>query len=60
MKKEIFIYWKWKDAKTYSKSWVQDVVETHTGTMLELTESTWYSAYPTRVLAKDIDILEAK
>jgi len=55
--KGTFIYWKWKDAKTFSKAYVQEVIQTTSGTLLELTDSSWYSQYPKRVLEKDVDIL---
>ena len=57
MKQETFIYWKWKDSKTYFYSYIQKLVEVTDGTLLELTDSTWFSSNPTRVLLKDIDVL---
>ena len=57
MKKETFIYWKWKNNNTYTKSYVQEIISTNEGNMLELADSTWWTNHPTRVLEKDIDIL---
>jgi len=61
MSKEIknkFILWKRKDADTYNKSYVQDIVETNEGKfILELADGAWGTRYPTRVDAGSIDIL---
>ena len=57
MKKETFIYWKWKKNNTYTKTYVQEIISTNEGNMLELADSTWWTNHPTRVLEKDIDIL---
>ena len=59
--KGTMILWKHKANNTYSKSYVQDVVETNEGkTILELADGTWYTAYPTRIEAEIIDILTLK
>lgn len=59
--KETFILWKRKENNTYSKSYVQDVIETNEGkTILELSDGTWYTSYPTRIETQTIDILTLK
>ena len=62
IKQGTFIFWKHKDncSKSYSESYVQSVIDTDGGILLELTDSTWWTKYPIRVLAKDIDILTKK
>ncbi len=58
MKKGEWIYWRWKkDGKTFSKSKIQDKIETDQGTLLELGDELWTS-YPNRVLLKEIDLLK--
>ena len=59
--KGTFILWRDKGQNTYSKSYVQDMVETNEGkTILELSDGSWYTAYPTRIEAETIDILTLK
>ena len=56
-----FILWKYKDHKTYSKKYVQDVVETIEGkTILEFSDGDFYTAYPLMVCTDAIDILIPK
>ena len=54
--KETFILWKHKEENTYRKS-----VETNENkTILELSDGSFYTAYPTRIEARDVDILTLK
>jgi len=57
VKKGTWLYWKWPDASTYSKSYIQDIIETKEGLLLEISDSQWWTNYPTRILAKDIIIV---
>lgn len=58
MEKGQWIYWRWKlDGKTFSKSKIQDIVNTSNGPLLELGDDLWTN-YPTRVLVKEIDIVD--
>lgn len=57
IKKGGFIYWKYKGKDAYIQSYVQDVIKTDKGFLLELTDSSWWTNYPTRILQDDIDIL---
>jgi len=59
IKPKTWIYWKWRDDshKTYSKSWVQDIIETQCGDLLEITDTESWSKYPTRILKVDINII---
>lgn len=57
MKTGQLIYWRWFDAKTLSKSYIQDIIKTESGEMLELSDSVHYTAYPNRVLKSEIFIL---
>jgi len=52
-----WIYWKWNDSSTYSKSYVQDQIITDSGILLELSDGLWHTEYPTRILVNDIIIL---
>ena len=48
------IYWRWKDCKTISKSYIQKDL----GNMLELNDCDGReTSYPLRVLKKEIDII---
>lgn len=57
VEKDTWIYWKWPDANTYSKSYIHGIVETKEGMLLEISDSLWPTNYPTRILAKDIVIV---
>lgn len=54
------IYWRWKkdSGKSISKSTVQSKVITEQGQeILELSDGTYWTNYPHRILFKDIEIL---
>ena len=56
MKTEQWIYWRWKDgSKSFLKSWIQDVVTTDKGLLLELSDSESWTNYPNKVLLSEID-----
>lgn len=52
-----FIYWRWLDSKTFTKSCVQDIIKTESGEILELSDSVHYTAYPNRILKSEVFIL---
>ena len=56
--KHTWIYWKWKEGRTYSESFVQKIIETKDDYLIELNDSEIYSAYPTRILISEIVILD--
>lgn len=53
-----FIYWRWIGDKTFLKSFVQDILETESGMLLETTDSEMWSNYPTRILRHEIFIVK--
>jgi len=57
MKKGEFIYWKYRTKDTWNKSFLQEIIKTDQGNLLELSDSVVPSPYPLRVLQKDIDVL---
>ncbi len=62
-----WIYWRWKDAKTnphtvstFFHSYVQEIIPTDKGNLLELNDSEVHSNYPNRTLENEIEILKDK
>lgn len=60
LKSGTWIYWKRKDHDTWSRSYLQEIIDTDQGQLLELTDSSWITRHPTRILRKIIDVLITK
>lgn len=58
LKKWIWIYWRWKgkEHKTFSKSYIQEIIGIGANRLLELTDHEFWTNYPMRVLLSDIEI----
>lgn len=57
--KSTWIYWRHNGgAKTFSKSFVQNFIDTTEGRLLELCDNDSFTMYPTRILRKEIYILK--
>ncbi len=54
-----WILWRWIAGKTFSESRVQAIHETQAGSLLELTDNSFWSNYPTRILRKEIYIIKS-
>jgi len=57
MKTGQIIYWRWLDSKALSKSYIQGIIKTESGDILELSDSVHYTAYPNRILKSEVFIL---
>lgn len=61
VEKGTWIYWRWKNKdnhRTFAKSHVQDIIEgTLEGDLLELSDNSFGTEYPTRILLKEIQII---
>jgi len=55
-----FIYWRWIGDKLLNKSYIQDLVESPNGTILELNDGEHWTNHPTKVLRKEIFIAAIK
>lgn len=53
-----WIYWRWVGDKTFLKRFVQDILETDSGMLLEISDNDMWSNFPTRVLRKEIFIVK--
>lgn len=52
-----FIYWRHLDNKSFTKSYIQNIVKTQSGNLLEISDSSHWTNYPTRILECDIFVL---
>jgi hypothetical protein len=58
IKKGSWIYWRWRNhnGQTWSKDYVQDVVNVGDDAMIELTDYEFWTKYPLRVSLSEIEI----
>jgi hypothetical protein len=56
IKEGMTLIWRWKgsDNKTWSKSFVQNVIEVDDDSILELRDNDIWTAYPTRICLSEI------
>jgi len=54
-----WILWRWIGDRNFTKSKVQNIEETKSGNVLELSDNDIWTKYPNRVLRKEIYIVKS-